>query len=94
MQRFGHLDSYYDESMGRTVFLGSSLTCNQKGGIPNPGETIFYNGQEEEALGKLSSVLGHGLSPDGKTLAVLLKDGVLLLDVKSSLAAKKLIPRK
>lgn len=91
LHRLGYLDNYYDKKTGRRLFLGSSLTYTQSGRLPGEGDTSLYHDQEKTPLGKLDSVLGVRLSPDGKTLALLLKNGVMLLDVKASLTAKKLI---
>jgi len=58
------------------------------------GPVTFYDYQKLKQIGRIPFGTSPQYSPDGKTLALLTKEGVLLLDVHASLAQGKLVPTR
>lgn len=65
------------------------LVTNQPG---YGGPLTFYDYKKVKAIGHLAFATPPAYSADGKTMAVLTRKGVLLLDIRASLSAGKLVP--
>ena len=70
-------------------YPGHDLMTDQPG---YGGPVSVYDYPHLKLLGKLAFGTVPSYSPDGKLLAILTRTGVLLIDVKASLAAGKVVP--
>lgn len=81
----------YNNDEGLYSFFTSKLTYKMDVSRGEVRSLEFFNGSETTPLGKVPDATSCQISPDGKVLAVVVKGGVLLIDVPASLATGKLV---
>lgn len=72
-------------------YPGHPLVTDQPG---YGGPVVFYDYQKLRQIGRIPFGTSPQYSPDGKTLAILTKEGVLLIDIQASIARGQLVPSR